>query len=1131
MSKTIKFNNKVKDKVPCDPAEELKAWDVINTQTTFVKGKPSQVTSIDGWKEVRLFVSSTFSDFHCEREVLVKRVFPELREWCSAMKLRFVECDLRWGIPKDSNTGETIRNCLSEIDNCSQKNGDPFFLGLVSERFGWIPSQVDIPTDVKYKYGWIDGLSMTAMEIVHSSFHGYKSNDGNNSNSFSSGSPEKECNPNAAFFFRNPDFLNSIPQSEILSHGFVDSVDHLRHITNSKDIMNSSSDPVKHNDKKVDYTTKLSVLKSKIIQKYKNSTFNYDCTYDGIDPSTSKIQLSNMDYFADTVLEFFKKAISKQYQTEKPATNSTLDSHSIWLENHVMNNYMQNSAPSVTARQQKLLDSQEFEPVLNKISSFQDLNKKKGTKTAITGPPGSGKTTYLSRLATYCKNNLKKTSTHVFIHYCNVDQQVSTLLKRLKESLKKSYGLSNHKEEPEETPESLCASFWNELDKKSGQTNGTNKSYYFFIDQVDKLKTEVDNKLWWIRGFVPYNCHFIIGIGTSMYEPKSWENSIRLNGIQVENTEQKTNVGGSKDVDNNVAHRFVTNYLKRYNKKLTKNQLNDLLDNTIQLSELDCKYWNPLWLNIVSEELRIFGVFEKVDDLIGTLSATKVEISNPNFENLFLYIIKRMQDDYGKRVVGLLLSSLALSREGLYEHELRRILGWDEDRLLPLSTWLPLMRSLTLYISRSDVKGSNTDSKYHFNHDLFLNTVRKYYNIPHLNKDLESVSLIRSADGLVYLSIVTEYFELHGSTERKAEELPYLYIMADNPTKLKSILLWWDSFRFWYTDINKYEFYRLWRKTHTIPNYKDVLIEITPSKNQEEEGMRYYEVGDLLYNLAHYSEGLFYAEKAVSTLSSISFSKPSSLAYAKNLLAKIKEAIFSRKDKEYRDENESEKESILNLYKEALTIRKRTLGTYSILVSNSINNLAVFNLMSCNRPWDALPLFQEALTIAKYNFGNEHPEVADIYNNMALCYEKDEKFPEAYECHQNSIIIRERLQGNKHPKIAASFTNLGNLKRKEGKLREAHEYFIKSYRINENVYGQFNHPLLVTDYENMADVHYQLGDYQEAKKFFQFAQETLTRLKYSYNSEQVRKIDQAIKDVDAYIKASEPPPKEHSMYC
>jgi hypothetical protein len=48
-----------------------------------------------------VFISSTFNDMHGERDYLVKHVFPELRDWCEARKLRLVDIDLRWGVTEE----------------------------------------------------------------------------------------------------------------------------------------------------------------------------------------------------------------------------------------------------------------------------------------------------------------------------------------------------------------------------------------------------------------------------------------------------------------------------------------------------------------------------------------------------------------------------------------------------------------------------------------------------------------------------------------------------------------------------------------------------------------------------------------------------------------------------------------------------------------------------------------------------------------------------------------------------------------------------------------------------------------------------------------------------------------------
>ena len=65
---------------------------------------------------MRLFISSTFRDMHSEREHLIRVIIPVLRQWCEERKLHLIECDLRWGVPKDADTRETLLTCLSEID-------------------------------------------------------------------------------------------------------------------------------------------------------------------------------------------------------------------------------------------------------------------------------------------------------------------------------------------------------------------------------------------------------------------------------------------------------------------------------------------------------------------------------------------------------------------------------------------------------------------------------------------------------------------------------------------------------------------------------------------------------------------------------------------------------------------------------------------------------------------------------------------------------------------------------------------------------------------------------------------------------------------------------------------------------
>lgn len=118
-------------------------------------------------RTVRIFLSSTFRDFAEERDLLVRRVFPELR---SRLKDRFVELvdvDLRWGITAEqAERGEVLPICLTEIDRAR-----PFFVGMLGERYGWVPPPDSYAPDLLERQPWLTqhqgGASVTELEILH----------------------------------------------------------------------------------------------------------------------------------------------------------------------------------------------------------------------------------------------------------------------------------------------------------------------------------------------------------------------------------------------------------------------------------------------------------------------------------------------------------------------------------------------------------------------------------------------------------------------------------------------------------------------------------------------------------------------------------------------------------------------------------------------------------------------------------------------------------------------------------------------------------------------------------------------------------------------------------------------------
>ena len=131
--------------------------------------------------EIRLFISSTFRDMGRERDHLVKVIFPEIRALCRERGLTFTEIDLRWGLTEEEGAlGRIITTCLEEIDRCR-----PYFLGVIGERYGWVPSYHEVAMDPRIgrSFPWVeeaalDGVSILEMEFRHAIDEGVRTEDG-----------------------------------------------------------------------------------------------------------------------------------------------------------------------------------------------------------------------------------------------------------------------------------------------------------------------------------------------------------------------------------------------------------------------------------------------------------------------------------------------------------------------------------------------------------------------------------------------------------------------------------------------------------------------------------------------------------------------------------------------------------------------------------------------------------------------------------------------------------------------------------------------------------------------------------------------------------------------------------------
>jgi hypothetical protein len=117
----------------------------------------------------------------------------QLRKLCEARGVTWGEVDLRWGITEEEAAeGKVLPLCLEEIHRCQ-----PYFIGLLGERYGWVPKSEEIPDDLLEREPWLkDHLShsVTEMEIIHGVLC------------------EEQMHRRAFFYFRDPGYLDRLPE-------------------------------------------------------------------------------------------------------------------------------------------------------------------------------------------------------------------------------------------------------------------------------------------------------------------------------------------------------------------------------------------------------------------------------------------------------------------------------------------------------------------------------------------------------------------------------------------------------------------------------------------------------------------------------------------------------------------------------------------------------------------------------------------------------------------------------------------------------------------------------------------------------------------------------------------------------
>lgn len=118
----------------------------LNTVRDILNGRYNRIPDLRK-KFVRIFLSSTFTDTNAERDYLIEKIYPQLKEYCKQnYDLDFQSVDMRWGIPSDAYEYHgTTELCLNEIKNCKKFSIGPSFVTLIGQKYGLrpLPRRID----------------------------------------------------------------------------------------------------------------------------------------------------------------------------------------------------------------------------------------------------------------------------------------------------------------------------------------------------------------------------------------------------------------------------------------------------------------------------------------------------------------------------------------------------------------------------------------------------------------------------------------------------------------------------------------------------------------------------------------------------------------------------------------------------------------------------------------------------------------------------------------------------------------------------------------------------------------------------------------------------------------------------
>ncbi|MEK6325278.1 MAG: DUF4062 domain-containing protein [Acidobacteriota bacterium] len=652
------------------------------------------------WEKVHIFVSSTFNDMHAERDYLVKRVFPELQDWCERRKLRLVDIDLRWGVTEaDASSKRAVEVCLERIDGCR-----PFFICFLGQRHGWTPGEEGISEDTFDKFpGLRDSLhpaaSVTELEIRHAILKPFSSRDPEDRNTLIEYQPS-EC---AFFYFRDPRYLKdlrgSLRQLRCTYSDHFGPEDETDREFHQRELSRRALSALRKLIRPAAAEHRRLVYRADWRDELRTPELAMPLERSSVEETSIGRWRDQWNRFAHLDLTDTELSVPEEKQSAADGYNAALTRGRLAefrsleeargqfpsgsdlariiqhdLQQAILTRFPKHAEVEEEGELQKEIDQQEqflfgaSEGFIKREGDFAELDyyveSDSNKLFVLTAAGGMGKSTLLANWVERYRTRIEGRADHS-VHFRFIGQSdgtttVYSLLRLLLHEIKEV----DHKLDEEIPLDPIkLRNEWPALLEAIGKRGKT----VILIDALNQLESGLTD-VGWLPRQLPENIKLIVSFkrgdasAEELYGRFSEGNQVRLSEVKP-----------FEDLDHR--RRLVRAYLSQYLKELDGAHLETLIN--LRGAE------NPLYLNVVLSELRVFGAY-------GNLAAKIHSDFGDNPVSAFVQVLARLENDPAyspidpKRAVPLLFGLLAHARRGLSVDELTSLfiqaLGFEETK-------------------------------------------------------------------------------------------------------------------------------------------------------------------------------------------------------------------------------------------------------------------------------------------------------------------------------------------------------------------------------------------------------------------------------------------------------------------